>query len=138
MVDMSGEVLWDANLSGTLPHTPTIGDVDGDGQVRFILTLILMGICSDDSSDYGGYSDHDYYPLLSLSFSFSLPPPHSPSLSLSQTYTVGHSHSGCLCRRHLSPLDSPRRHRYNTLLSLICSVLFSLASAPAAAIIILI
>ena len=28
-----GEILWDANLSGTLPHTATIGDVDGDGQV---------------------------------------------------------------------------------------------------------
>ena len=101
VVDMSGEVLWDANLSGTLPHTPTIGDVDGDGQVRFILRLIIMGICSDDYSDYGGYSDHDYYPSLSLSF--SLPPPHSPSLSLSLslplslTHTVGHSHSGCLC-----------------------------------------
>ena len=95
VVDMSGEVLWDANLSGTLPHTPTIGDVDGDGQVRFILRLIIMGICSDDYSDYGGYSDHDYYPLLSLSF--SLPPPHSPSLSLSLTHTVGHSHSGRLC-----------------------------------------
>ena len=33
VVNFGGEVLWDANLSGTLPHTPTIGDVDGDGQV---------------------------------------------------------------------------------------------------------
>ena len=33
VVDALGEILWDANLSGTLPHTPTIGDVDGDGQV---------------------------------------------------------------------------------------------------------
>jgi hypothetical protein len=32
-VSHTGEILWDANLSGTLPHTPTIGDVDGDGQV---------------------------------------------------------------------------------------------------------
>jgi hypothetical protein len=34
IVNMEGEVLWDAKLSGTLPHTPTVGDVDGDGQVR--------------------------------------------------------------------------------------------------------
>jgi hypothetical protein len=34
-VSHTGEILWDANLSGTLPHTPTIGDVDGDGQVTF-------------------------------------------------------------------------------------------------------
>ena len=34
-VSHTGEILWDANLSGTLPHTPTIGDVDGDGQVMF-------------------------------------------------------------------------------------------------------
>ena len=33
VVDATGEIRWDANLSGTLPHTPTIGDVDGDGQV---------------------------------------------------------------------------------------------------------
>ena len=33
VVDAQGEILWDANLSGTLPHTATIGDVDGDGQV---------------------------------------------------------------------------------------------------------
>ena len=32
-VSFEGEVLWDANLSGTLPHTATIGDIDGDGQV---------------------------------------------------------------------------------------------------------
>ena len=32
-VSYEGEVEWDTNLSGTLPHTATIGDVDGDGQV---------------------------------------------------------------------------------------------------------
>ena len=32
LVDLDGEVLWDRQLSGTLPHTPTVGDVDGDGE----------------------------------------------------------------------------------------------------------
>jgi hypothetical protein len=36
-VSHTGEILWDANLSGTLPHTPTIGDVDGDGQVMCVV-----------------------------------------------------------------------------------------------------
>ena len=87
VVDMSGEVLWDANLSGTLPHTPTIGDVDGDGQVRFILRLIIVGICSDDYSDYGGYCDHDYYPSLSHSLPHFLPPPLPLSLSHTHSWT---------------------------------------------------
>lgn len=33
IIDLQGEVLWDRQLSGSLPHTPTVGDVDGDGEM---------------------------------------------------------------------------------------------------------
>lgn len=43
IVTLDGDVLWDKQLSGTLPHTPTIGDVDGDGQVRlFPFSVYLL------------------------------------------------------------------------------------------------
>ena len=37
VVDFDGEVLWDVLTSGTLPHTPTIGDVDGDGNLDIVV-----------------------------------------------------------------------------------------------------
>jgi hypothetical protein len=37
VVSVSGEVLWDAHLSGTLPFPATIGDVDGDGQLDVVV-----------------------------------------------------------------------------------------------------
>ena len=39
VVNIDGDILWDKQLSGTLPHTPTIGDVDGDGQVGFCVSV---------------------------------------------------------------------------------------------------
>jgi hypothetical protein len=37
VVDVDGDVLWDAHLSGTLPFPATVGDVDGDGQVDVVV-----------------------------------------------------------------------------------------------------
>ena len=33
VVDLDEEVLWDRQLTGALYHTPTVGDVDGDGEM---------------------------------------------------------------------------------------------------------
>ena len=32
--------IWDQHLSGTLPHTATIGDVDGDGQLDVVIISV--------------------------------------------------------------------------------------------------
>ena len=40
LLDIDGEVLWDAKLSGTLPYTPTVGDVDGDGQLDVVVVAM--------------------------------------------------------------------------------------------------
>jgi hypothetical protein len=44
VIDIDGEVLWDRQLSGSLPHTPTVGDVDGDGFTSFYFFSILFTI----------------------------------------------------------------------------------------------
>jgi hypothetical protein len=46
IVDILGEVLWDTKLSGSLPHTPTVGDVDGDGK----LDIVVVAVSPDGSS----------------------------------------------------------------------------------------
>ena len=40
LVDLDGEVIWDAKLSGSLPYTPTVGDVDGDGQLDVLAIAV--------------------------------------------------------------------------------------------------
>ena len=40
LLDIDGEVLWDTKLSGTLPYTPTAGDVDGDGQLDVVVVAM--------------------------------------------------------------------------------------------------
>ena len=45
-MDFDGEVLWDIQCSGTFPHTPTIGDVDGDG----VLDVVAVAAAADGSS----------------------------------------------------------------------------------------
>lgn len=37
VVNVAGDVLWDAHLSGTLPFPATVGDVDGDGMVDVVV-----------------------------------------------------------------------------------------------------
>jgi len=46
LVDIDGEILWDAKLSGRLPYTPSVGDIDGDGQ----LDVLVVAVLPDDSS----------------------------------------------------------------------------------------
>jgi hypothetical protein len=48
LVDVDGEVLWDRKLSGTLPFTPTVGDIDGDGQ----LDIVVVAVNHDESSKH--------------------------------------------------------------------------------------
>ena len=43
LVSAEGEVLWDAHLSGSLPHTPVVGDVNGDGQLDIVVVAVGAG-----------------------------------------------------------------------------------------------
>ena len=45
LVDLDGEVLWDRQLDGPLPHTPTVGDVDGDGELD-VVVISVTDSCS--------------------------------------------------------------------------------------------
>ena len=40
VVNSSGDILWDVHLSGKLPFTPTIGDVDGDGTMDIVVVAV--------------------------------------------------------------------------------------------------
>lgn len=40
LLNIDGEILWDAKLSGTLPYTPTVGDVDGDGHLDIVVVAV--------------------------------------------------------------------------------------------------
>ena len=46
VVDVMGEVLWDIKLTGELPHTAIIGDVNGDGS----LDVSVVAVSPDGSS----------------------------------------------------------------------------------------
>ena len=40
LVNIDGEILWDTKLSGTLPYTPTVGDVNGDGALDIVVVAL--------------------------------------------------------------------------------------------------
>jgi len=40
LVNQEGEILWDIQLSGSLPQTPTIGDVNGDGLLDIAVVAV--------------------------------------------------------------------------------------------------
>lgn len=43
VVDLNGDIVWDSQLSGTLPFPATVGDVDGDGQVDVVVVAATEG-----------------------------------------------------------------------------------------------
>ena len=45
LVDIEGEILWDTKLSGSLPHTPTVGDVNGDGRLDIVVVATSDSGC---------------------------------------------------------------------------------------------
>ena len=59
LLSLNGDVLWDRQLSGTLPHTPTVGDVDGDGQLDIVVVAV-----NEDSSHIWALRGDTGVPLL--------------------------------------------------------------------------
>ena len=44
LVNLDGDVLWDAKLSGSLPYTPTVGDVNGDGSLDIVVVALQESV----------------------------------------------------------------------------------------------
>lgn len=40
VVNVEGDILWDQSLSGALPYTPTVADINGDGQLDIIVATL--------------------------------------------------------------------------------------------------
>lgn len=41
VIDIQGSVVWDRQLSGSMPFTPTFGDVNGDGLLDMVVITVL-------------------------------------------------------------------------------------------------
>ena len=40
LVNVAGEIIWDVQLTGSIPFTPTLGDVDGDGLIDIVVVAV--------------------------------------------------------------------------------------------------
>ena len=45
VINIEGDVLWDVQLSGKLPFTPTLGDVNGDGKMDIVVATVSPDVC---------------------------------------------------------------------------------------------
>eukprot|EP01038_Epipyxis_sp_PR26KG_P005673 gene5673-7830_t len=56
VVTIEGDVIWDRQLSGSLPFTPTLGDINGDG----ILDIIIVSVWDMIHQESSNSTNHNH------------------------------------------------------------------------------